>query len=173
MAYFSLVSLSVYPRSRRGAERIRQGEERWSRPPKTALERSDLTEKFQFQESHTEVDPKKLLTKSLPPEKKSSHTIYMGVHGNLRTNPIDPSSPLQKLTRTITVIVSCILNSTLDVWFCPPQCGLYSFRAQNKAERLSPVDPGIGRGVTGLYPSSRGCTPRNTRDRSITRSLQS
>ena len=42
-APFSLVSLSVYPRSRRGAERIRQGEGRWSRPPKTALERSYLT----------------------------------------------------------------------------------------------------------------------------------
>ena len=59
----------------------------------------------------------------------------------------------------------------IDVRFCPPQCGLYSFRAQDKAERLSPVDPGIIRGVTYLYPS-RGYTPRNTRDRSITRSLQ-
>ena len=38
--HFSLVSLSVYPRSRRGAERIRQGEGRLSRPPETALERS-------------------------------------------------------------------------------------------------------------------------------------
>ena len=43
--HFSLVSLSVYPRSHRGAERIRRGEGRWSRPPKTALKRSDLTEK--------------------------------------------------------------------------------------------------------------------------------
>ena len=42
--HFSLVSLSVYPRSRRGAERIRQGEGRRSRPPKTELERSYLTE---------------------------------------------------------------------------------------------------------------------------------
>ena len=56
---FSLVSLSVYPRSHRGAERIRQGEGRWSFPPKTALERSDLTEKFQFRESHTEAETKK------------------------------------------------------------------------------------------------------------------
>ena len=47
-----------------------------------------------------------------------------------------------------------------------------SSRAQDKAERLSPVDPGISRGVTDLYPS-RGYTPRNARDRSITRSLQS
>ena len=44
----SLVSLSPHSRPRRGAERIRQDEGRWSRPPKTALERSDLTEKFQF-----------------------------------------------------------------------------------------------------------------------------
>ena len=41
---FSLVSLSIHPCSRRGAERIRQGEGRWSRPLKTALEQSDLTE---------------------------------------------------------------------------------------------------------------------------------
>ena len=32
---FSLVSLSIHPRSRRGAQRIRKGEGRWSRPPKT------------------------------------------------------------------------------------------------------------------------------------------
>ena len=93
-----------------------------------------------------------------------------GVHRNLRTNPVDPSGPLQKLTHTVTLIVSCILHST-DVWFCPPQCGLYSVRAQNKAERRSPVDPGISRGATDLYPS-RWYTPRNTRDRGITRSLQ-
>ena len=93
------------------------------------------------------------------------------VHRNLRTNPVDPSSPLQKLTHTITTNVSCILIST-DVWFCPPQCELYSFRAQNKAERLSSVDLGISRGATDLYPS-RWYTPRNTRDRGITRSLQS
>ena len=84
------------------------------------------------------------------------------VHRNLRTNPVDPSSPLQRLTHTITFIVSCILNSTLDVWFRPPQCGLYSFRAQNKAECLSPVDPGISRGVADLYPS-RGYTHSVTR----------
>ena len=45
-SYFALFSLSSHPRSRRGAKRIRQGERRWSRPPKTALERSDLTEKL-------------------------------------------------------------------------------------------------------------------------------
>ena len=37
---FSLVSLGIRPRSRRCAERTRQGEGRWSRPPKAALERS-------------------------------------------------------------------------------------------------------------------------------------
>ena len=37
-----------------------------------------------------------------------------GVHGNLRTNPVDPSSPLQKLTHTTTttLFVACVLNST-------------------------------------------------------------
>ena len=79
-----------------------------------------------------------------------------GVHRNLRTNPVDPSNPLRKLTHTETIIVSCILNFT-HVWFCPPRCGLYTFRAQNKAERLSVLDPGISRGVVNLYPS-RGYT---------------
>ena len=32
---FFLVSLSPHPRARRGAQRIRKGEGRWSRPPKT------------------------------------------------------------------------------------------------------------------------------------------
>ena len=49
---------------------------------------------------------------------------------------------------------------------------LNSFRAQDEAEDLSLVDPGISRGVADLYPS-RGYTPRKTRDRSIKRSLQS
>ena len=33
---FSLVWLSIHPRSRRGAQRIRKGEGSWSRPPKTS-----------------------------------------------------------------------------------------------------------------------------------------
>ena len=41
---FSLVLLGIRSRSRRAAERARQGEQRWSRPPKPALERSYLTE---------------------------------------------------------------------------------------------------------------------------------
>ena len=81
-----------------------------------------------------------------------------GTRRNLRTNPVDPSSPLQKLIHAITIIFLCILNST-DIWFYPPQCGIYSFRAQNKAARLSPVDPGISRGVTDLHPSRRYRNP--------------
>ena len=74
---FSLVSLSVYPRSRRGAERIRQGERRRSLPPKTALERSDLTEKFQFQKSHAEAETKKTPDQIPVPSKKESFYIYV------------------------------------------------------------------------------------------------
>ena len=81
-----------------------------------------------------------------------------GVHRNLRTSPVNPSSPLQKLTHAIAILVWCILNST-DVWVCPPQRGLYSFHAQNKVERLSPLDPAISRGVTDLYPSRRYTPP--------------
>ena len=64
-------------------------------------------------------------------------------------------------------VVLCILSST-DVWFWPPQCGLYSFRVQNKAERLRPVDPGTSRGVTDLYPS-RGYTHPVTRAIEVSR----
>ena len=76
VASFSLVSLSPHTRSRPGAERIRQGEGRLSRPPKPAVHQSDLTEKFQFRESHTEAETIKLLTKSLSPQKKNIH-IYV------------------------------------------------------------------------------------------------
>ena len=88
---------------------------------------------------------------------------FRGVHRNLRTtNPVDPSSPLKKLTHTITLTVYCILSCLF-----PPQCGLYSFRVQNKAERLSPVGPGLSRGVTERPVSfTRVYTPRNRRDRS-------
>ena len=41
--------------------------------------------------------------------------------------------------------------------FAPLNADVYSFRAQNKAGRVSPVDPGISRGVTDLYPP-RGYT---------------
>ena len=64
-AHFSLVSISVYPRSRRGAERIRQGEGRWSRPPKTALERSYLTENSSSENRMLRPKRRKLLTESL------------------------------------------------------------------------------------------------------------
>ena len=61
---------------------------------------------------------------------------------------------LQKLTHTITLDISCTPNSTQDVSFFPSQCGLcYFFRTQNKVKRLSPVDPGISRGVADLYHS--------------------
>ena len=58
-ALLAFVSLSLHLRSPRRAERIRQGKGRRSRRPKTALERSDLTENFQFRESHTEAETKK------------------------------------------------------------------------------------------------------------------
>ena len=79
-AHFSLVSLNVYPRSRRGAEGVRQGDGRWSRPPKTTLERSDSTEKFQFRESHTEADTKKTPDQIRVPSKKYQIIIYIFVY---------------------------------------------------------------------------------------------
>ena len=72
IAHFSLVSLSPHPRSRRGAERIKEDEERWSRPSETALERSDLTEKSPFRESHTKAETKKTPAQSLSPQEHES-----------------------------------------------------------------------------------------------------
>ena len=56
---FSLVSLSRHTPFRLRAERIRQGEGRWSRLLKAVLERSDLTEKFKVQDSRTEAETNK------------------------------------------------------------------------------------------------------------------
>ena len=68
MRYFSnlsIVSLGVRPRSRRGTERTRQGEGRWNRPPKPALERSYLTENSSSANRILRPRRKKLLTESL------------------------------------------------------------------------------------------------------------
>ena len=62
MRYFcnsSLVSIGIRPRSRRCAERTRQGEGRWSRPPKAALEQSYIRPRIQLCESHTSAETKK------------------------------------------------------------------------------------------------------------------
>ena len=76
-ARLSLVSLNIHPRSRRGVERIGQGEGRWSRPPKTALERRDLTEKFQFGKSHTEAETKETNSLTSPSPQKTRLIVYM------------------------------------------------------------------------------------------------
>ena len=107
---FSLVSLSVYPRSRRCAERIRQGEVRWSRHPKTALERSFLTE-----------------------DSSSENRIFR------RRREKTPHRILPK-RMIIYIFMSCIFMC-IYIW------------------------------VADLY-RQRGHTPGNTRDRSITHSLQ-
>ena len=76
-AHFSLVSFSFYyPRSRRGVERIRQGEGRWSCPLKTAFERIDTTENFQFRESHTEAGTDKNADQ-IPVPSKSRTIVYI------------------------------------------------------------------------------------------------
>ena len=49
-------------------------------PPKTALERSDFTEKFQFRESHTEAETKKNSWPNPCRFKKNNHYIYISFH---------------------------------------------------------------------------------------------
>ena len=64
---FSLVSLGIRLRSRRCAERTRQGEGRWSRPPKAALERSYIRPRIPVPRiTYFGRDKKKLLTKQIP-----------------------------------------------------------------------------------------------------------
>ena len=66
---FSLVSLGLRPRSRRCAERTRQGEGRWSRPPKPALERSYLTENSSS--ANRVLRPRRKKTPDRIPERKN------------------------------------------------------------------------------------------------------
>ena len=66
---FSFVSLGIRLRSRRCAERIRQGEGHWSRPPKAALERSYIRPRISVPRiAYNGRDKNKLPTKSLTPK---------------------------------------------------------------------------------------------------------
>ena len=81
-----------------------------------------------------------------------------GVHRNLRTNPVDPSSPLQKLTHTMTIICFTRMHTEFHrlsyVWFGPPHGGyVVSVRRTRLDALLRPVDPCINKGLTDLYPS--------------------
>ena len=71
MRYFCnllLGSLGIRPRSRRCAERTRQGEGRWSRPPKAALELGYVRPRIPAPRiPYFGRDKKKLLAKSLTP----------------------------------------------------------------------------------------------------------
>ena len=73
-AHFSLVSLSPRTRSRPDAERIRQGEGRLSRPPKTALERSCLIENSSSE--NRILRPRRKKTPDRIPQEKNDHMIY-------------------------------------------------------------------------------------------------
>ena len=76
---FSLVSLGIRPRSRRCAERTRQGERRWSRPPKAALERSYIRPRIPVPRIAYFGRDEKLLTKYLTPKKDFISYMYVGV----------------------------------------------------------------------------------------------
>ena len=71
---FSLASLGIRPRSRRGADRIRQGVGRLSRPPKTAFERSYLTENSSS--ANRILRPRRKKSPDRTPEKKNDR-IYI------------------------------------------------------------------------------------------------
>ena len=71
---FSLVTLGIRLRSRRCAERTRQGEGRSSRPPKPALKRSYLTENSSS--ANRILRPRRKQTPDRIPETKNDY-IYM------------------------------------------------------------------------------------------------
>ena len=75
---FSLVSLGIRPRSRRCAERTRQGEGRRSRPPKPALERSDLTENSSS--ANRILRPRRKKSPDRIPETKEWFYLYVWAH---------------------------------------------------------------------------------------------
>ena len=100
-AHFSLVSLSIYPRSRRRAERIRQGEGRWSRPPKTALEPSYLTENSSSE--NRILRPRRKITPDRIPPKKNGHIytyIYLGRFHERTTTSSDRLQVLDLICET-------------------------------------------------------------------------
>ena len=77
---FSLVTLGIRPRSSRCAERTRQGERRWSRPPKTALERSYSTENSSSANRILRPRRKKTKTESLKQENNIIYVYYCSFH---------------------------------------------------------------------------------------------
>ena len=89
----------------------------------------------------------------------------------LECKPGTPKDPTPKVNSHYDTFIHTAFNRCLVL---SPSRGVYSFRAQDKAERVGPLDPGMSRGVCSRPVSfTRVYTPRNTRDRSITRSLQS
>ena len=77
-ARFSLVSISVYPRSRQGAERTRQSEGRWSCPLKTALERSYLTANSSSE--NCILRPRRQKASDRTPPQKNDHICQSNKH---------------------------------------------------------------------------------------------
>ena len=75
LANYRLSPAAPHRRSRPYMERIRQGEGGWSRPSKTALEQSHLTEKFEVRESHTETETKKNPGQSLSSQEHESFYV--------------------------------------------------------------------------------------------------
>ena len=85
-ARFSLVSLSIHPSSRRGAERIRLGRGALEPPPKDGAGTKPFDPEFQFRESHAEAET---TTNSWPNSCPLKNTIilYICIHRDLDNLP--------------------------------------------------------------------------------------
>ena len=93
---FSLVSVRNRPRSRRCAERTRQGEGRWSRPPKAALERTYSTENSSFANRILGPRQKRSRDQIIPETKECFLCIY---ELNVRCHPnIENPTPKKHLS---------------------------------------------------------------------------
>ena len=73
---FSLVSLGIRLRSRRCAERTRQGEGRWSRPPKAALERSYIRPRIPVPRFAYVLRPRQKTPDQIPDTKERFYIFF-------------------------------------------------------------------------------------------------
>ena len=112
IAHLSLVSLSARTRSRPGTERIRQGEGRLSRPPKTALERSDWTENSSSENRILRLRRKKTPDR-IPPKRMIMYIfIWSGPNDGITSASIRRViSP--RVRDNLTLILECCIKSNI------------------------------------------------------------
>ena len=110
---FSLVSLGIRPRSRRDAERIRQGEGRFSRPPKTRSNEAIWQRIPVTRIAYWDRDEKKVLTES---PKKNDHTyVDVASMSGALVSGADENMPYRVVDDRWVVFLSFIWSQVVHV----------------------------------------------------------